>query len=382
MEEKKILFYETADNFHTIWQEILKNPPAGYTFVKPQKTAVGNNVVNLKKNKFARFMYKNLFHHFFNPLELVEKSIVIPEDISLVYSPEILVTKEVPWVCDVEVALSFAGHNMQLLAKNRKKIEDILASPYCKKIMPFTEFAKKTIEKEFDITRFKDKIEVVHFAADIPKVQHKWDKKMITIIFVGTANQKDPMIFNMKGGREAIEAFRILSKKYSNIQMKIISNIPAGIDTAIDRLEILPLMHREKLFELYAESDIFLAPTYLNLGMSFVEAMGCGLPIITTDMFGLPESVDKNGFIIKLKDQGIYRERSATIAEFPEFTSFLHEKNQEHLVTGIVHAISTLIENPHLIKKMSLASRDKYEREFSMEYKKRKLKAIFDKAIS
>lgn len=382
MKDKKVLFYETADRFHTIWQEIVANPPKGYEFIMPEKTQTNENIKNLGKSKIVKFFYRNFFHHFVNPLEIIEKSIHVPENIDLIYSPERLVTRPVPWVCDVEVALSFAGHNNSLLQKNRKKIEMILSSEYCKKIMPFTNFGKKTIEKEFDTSLFKDKIEVVHFAADIPKLTHKRNTKMINIIFVGTANQKDPMIFNIKGGREAIEAFRILSKKYSNIRMKIISNIPENIDVKIDRLDVIPLMPREKLFKLYSESDIFLAPTYFNLGMSFVEAMGCGLPIITTDMFGLPEAVDKNGFIIKMKDQGVYKERSAAISEFPEFTKFLYEKNSEQIIKGIVYAVSALVENTKIIDIMSRASREKYEKEFSMEYKKRKLKEIFDAAIN
>ena len=103
--------------------------------------------------------------------------------------------------------------------------------------MPFTNFGKKTIEREFDTSRFQHKIEVVHFAADVPIIRRKKHDRYINIIFVGTANQSDPVIFNMKGGREAISAFRIISKKYPNVRMKIISNIPQGIDTKIERLE-------------------------------------------------------------------------------------------------------------------------------------------------
>jgi len=50
-------------------------------------------------------------------------------------------------------------------------------------------------------------------------------------------------------------------------------------------------------------SDIFILPS-LNEGMSnsILEAMACGLPIITTDTGGSEELIDGNGFIVKKED--------------------------------------------------------------------------------
>ncbi|MBS3089843.1 glycosyltransferase [Candidatus Pacearchaeota archaeon] len=378
--DKKILFYSFSDKLHTIAQEMIKHPPDGYSYVMPADRSNQHRVESLKKNKLIRAIYKNILYPFMNPLSFYEKDLKVASDIDLVYVSDFLINKKVPWVCDCEVALSLSGHNDYLLNKNRRKIEDVLASSYCRKIMPFTNFGKKTIEREFDTSRFQHKIEVVHFAADVPIIRRKKHDRYINIIFVGTANQSDPVIFNMKGGREAISAFRIISKKYPNVRMKIISNIPQGIDTKIERLEVISLMPRKELFKIYAESDILLAPTYLNLGMSFVEAMGCSLPIITTDMFGLPEAVKDNGFVIHLPVKGKYEYQSTPLSEFPSFTDFIYKNNSKSIITGIVEAVSLVAEHPYLITKMSSASRERYEKEFSVEYKNAKLKRIFDEA--
>ncbi len=56
---------------------------------------------------------------------------------------------------------------------------------------------------------------------------------------------------------------------------------------------------RENMPEKYQETDIFILPSY-NEGMSnaLLEAMGCGLPVIVTNVGGTEELVDKtNGFI-------------------------------------------------------------------------------------
>jgi len=380
MKRKKILFNKTSENIHTLWKELVLAPPEGYEFIV-QKSNLGFDKLDfLKKNKIIKYIYRRLLRKFINPIQLVEMSVSVPEGIDLIYSPDMLIKKDFPWVCDIEEAICFGGGDMKLLGKRRREIERILASKWCKKIMAFTEFGKETIEREFDTSLFKDKIEVVRFATEIPNLKHRKDSKEIVIIFVGTANQTDPKIFNLKGGREAIEAFRIISKKYDNVKLKVFSNVPKNIDTNIRGLEIVPLMDREKLLTFYAKSDIFLAPSYFGLGMTIVEALGSGLPMVCTDMFGMPEAIDegKNGLKMELKNKGKYKFNGPSISEFGEFGDFIYKNNGEDLINQIVEKLSILIENPKLRVKMGRNSRKKYEKEFSIEVRNKKLKRIFD----
>jgi glycosyltransferase involved in cell wall biosynthesis len=379
---KKIFFNLPTDNFHTIWKELINNPIEGYEFVFPEKKFNISKTNLLKKNKIINFLYKRIFYRLISPLKLNEKFIEIPKGIDLIYSAERIIKEKIPWVCDLEAASSLAGHNFDLLGKMKKEIEYYLSSKYCKKIMPFTKFGKITLEKEFDISSFKNKIELVHFGSHIPKIEIKKNSEFVDIVFVGTSNQTDPKIFHLKGGREAIEAFRILSKKYKNLRLKIISNIPKNIDINIEGLEVLPLIGREKLFEVYAKSDIFLAPSYFGLGMTFVEALGSGLPLVCGDMFGLSEIIDKNGFIINVKNKGRYEYRGPSIDDFSNFAEFIYRNNTQEIVKQIVEYISRLVEDPKLRIKMGRESRKKYEKEFSIEVRNKKLKKIFDEATN
>ncbi|MCK5043483.1 glycosyltransferase [Candidatus Pacearchaeota archaeon] len=375
---KKILFNIPSSNLHAIWKDLIKNPPEGYRFVVEKNKIDLHKINTLKKNKIINFVYKNLLRKIISPLQLSEKFVNIPKNVDFAYSPNVMMTKKFPWVCDLEEAICLAGNNRTLLKKRKKEIERTLSSKYCKKIMPFTEFGKKNIEKEFNVSSFKDKIEVVHFASDIPKIETKKDSKFVNMIFVGTSHQTDPKIFNLKGGREAIAAFKILSKKYQNIKLTIFSNIPKDIDTNIDRLQICSLISRDKLLKIYAKSDIFLAPNYFGLGMTFVEAMGSGLPIIGTDMFGLPDAVDKNGFLINVRKKGKYEHGGPSSNDFTNFAEFIYKNNSQSMVNQIVEYISILMENPSLRTKMGEESRKKYEKEFSIEARNKKLKKIFD----
>ena len=53
----------------------------------------------------------------------------------------------------------------------------------------------------------------------------------------------------------------------------------------------------------YQSADIFVLPSYTDAGgppLVFMEAMACGLPVIGTDVGGIPEGIENgvNGFIV------------------------------------------------------------------------------------
>jgi glycosyltransferase involved in cell wall biosynthesis len=65
-------------------------------------------------------------------------------------------------------------------------------------------------------------------------------------------------------------------------------------------VRILGSKDKKDVIKYLQNSDIFILPS-LNEGMSnsILEAMACGLPIITTDVGGTKELINKNGYIIK-----------------------------------------------------------------------------------
>ena len=63
------------------------------------------------------------------------------------------------------------------------------------------------------------------------------------------------------------------------------------------------IIEREELRRIYQSADVFVLPS-LSEGMSntILEAMACGLPIITTGTGGTRELIKNNGFIVPIKD--------------------------------------------------------------------------------
>jgi glycosyltransferase involved in cell wall biosynthesis len=390
---KKIYFvaYSNQYNFHTISQEMLKNPPEGYEYIVKEKKLLDiKNISQLKKNRIFWWtdlsFIKRLINlsKFFQGLYYFEK---IPKDSDLMYCTDKLTMKKFPWVGDLDSVTSYSGHDIKQFNKDKKKIEKILSSKYCKKILPFSDICRRTIEKYLDTSKFKDKIEVVHFAADIPNitVRRPRDGK-VRLIFVGSTNQNANKVFYGKGGAEILDAYKILEKKYPQIELTMVSFIPEEEKEKIKglkNLKVIPFMPREELFKLYRMSNIFLFTNFLFPSMVFVEAMGSGLPIITTDMFGNEEMVEdkKTGLVIKLPNKiGYDKKLTVPIDEVEYYLMNIREKNKRAIVNGLVNSISKLIEDPKLRKKMSIHAREKYENEFSIKYKKEKLKRIFDEA--
>ena len=102
------------------------------------------------------------------------------------------------------------------------------------------------------------------------------------------------------------------------------------------------LGHRDDVRELLQQSHIVAFPSYYREGVpkSLIEAAAVGRPIITCNSIGCKDVVDDgvNGFLIKPKDSKMLAEK-----------------------------LKTLIEDKELRVKLGRASREKAEKEFSIE---------------
>ena len=153
-----------------------------------------------------------------------------------------------------------------------------------------------------------------------------------------------------KGVMELIDAAKILKDRKLLFRMAIVGdadfqNIHAvpeeDLQKASDSGVIELWGRRTDIANIYQKADISVLPSYREgLPKTLIEAMACGLPIVTTDVPGCREVVEKgvNGYLVPVQ--------------------------QAHLIAD---ALEILIKNEKLRRKMGIASRKKAEEEFGID---------------
>lgn len=101
--------------------------------------------------------------------------------------------------------------------------------------------------------------------------------------------------FRRKGGRALVAAFDRLRKVHPEARLTIVSAVdPAELGVPLDGVTIHPGLPRERIYgEIYPATDVYLLPSLAEgYGMSVVEAMSFGLPVIASRISALPELVE------------------------------------------------------------------------------------------
>jgi len=271
--------------------------------------------------------------------------------------------KNKPWVADLEGVWSM-GLSGNKTKRGRKKIKKILLAENCKKILPWTDFTKKEILSVYP--EVKNKVELVYPA--IPEVKNlkKKKKKKLRIIFVAR-------YFEIKGGLIALEVMEKLRKKYGT-EGVVVSDVPRDLKKKYPDLKIYNLIPQNKLFELLAEADIFLYPSFHDtFGFSLLEAMAFGLPIVTVH----------NGKFTPSREEIV--ENGKTGFLFETNGSFSLNKigiKEKKIVGSLIQNAAKLILNANLRMKMSQNCLEEIRQgKFSIRERNKKLKRIYEEAV-
>lgn len=143
----------------------------------------------------------------------------------------------------------------------------------------------------------------------ISSIESRYEQFKYRLCCVGTINRR-------KGQWRILEVLRRLDKeKLNEIHVSFIGDGPQkeelqelvsnyGIDEnvafegAIDNSKIYKYLSEHNIFILMSDNE--------GLPISIIEAMRAGLPIISTNVAGIPETVDKNGILLELDHEILY----------------------------------------------------------------------------
>jgi glycosyltransferase involved in cell wall biosynthesis len=111
--------------------------------------------------------------------------------------------------------------------------------------------------------------------------------------------------------------------------------------------------------------------------------MSYGLPIVTTDTWANSELIEdgKMGFLVHNPRSARFQEGPILHLTHPKYIKEIMKGPEPKVVEGLIKAISALIENPELRRKMGEAARWEVEHgKFSIKKRNEKLKKLLNEA--
>jgi len=350
------------------YKNMLEYLPRAVDFINYKKSSKKKIEVIGSSKKFEQIrVFKNFIRKILGILHLPNLTFTFNRDFDLIHCAHCLSLTKKPWVVDTEVydRLSSSGGNVSDKGLGKWIIKNRLESPYCKQIICWSEDCKKSFEDAFPGNKkILDKLTILPFALPFPKLK-KIHHKKIRLLFVARW-------FDAKGGRQTLEVFDRLTKKYPNIECIFICPTTKEFRDSYSgnkQIKIMDLVPQDRLFkDIYPSCDIFFYPGFGDsYGFAIPEALAYGLPIITSDSFAKKELVQegKTGFLVKQPKS--WKDYSCM---------------DEKMLQDYVNAASKLIENKKLRNKMSKQARKRAKEFHSIEKRNKKLREIYEKALS
>lgn len=388
MSDRRV-YLDIAGKMHSLYKELVLHPPLGYQFVTEQ-THWDKALSSATKVDFVYSFHLEVLNRIV-PVNLakacLERFKKPPDGTDLTYSAGHLVFRKEPWVVDVESVTQLAGGKIKHLRRYGSLIRRVLASQYCKRIICWTEIERETFLSNLDCRTFESKIETVHLAVPKKDFDKSYNNGRLKLLFVGSVNISRS--FELKGGKEVLEAFALLNKRYDNLELVVRQDMHGSLRAKCEGISnlrvidgIVPWALLEQEFK---SADIFLFPAHTTANMATLEAMSYELPVITTDVRASPELVEdgKTGFLIG-KSQKVQYYANGFVPQWgtSQFDKAITVTDQQ-VVEELVEKTSILIENEELRRRMGKLGRQQIETgKFSIKKRNEKLKRIFDEATA
>ena len=256
-----------------------------------------------------------------------------------------------------ETQIWLSIHSTFFISKSRISKDELINSLHStNKIIVNSQFLKNYLVKKTSCD--ESKIFVNNLGVDTSQFRSKWgsaqsDRKTIKnkmdldgkriLLFVGRLRK-------IKGVDRILKAMPAIIKNDPNTILIIVGSAFYGSDKKTDYVEYLyqlaagishhvrmiPFIPHDEIHSWFEAADIVLVPSIGKeaFGLVNVEAMACGVPVIATNVGGLPEVIEhgKTGFLLNVKD--IEKELGEYVIRMlssPQILKQMGKKSVEHV---------------------------------------------------
>lgn len=391
MNTEHMVYVEPTWRLHSAYEGLIRYPPEGYRF----EASRGRESAAIKAaSRFAlthsllgalnRLVPMHLLRSRWNMLKHP------PAGTRLTYSISHLVLRNEPWVLDIpcEHVTDVLG-GFRHFKRFRGLVKKVLTAHSCRKIIVSIDAGKKALEATLgpDLT---EKTDVVHWAVPKKEFAKSFNENKVKLLFVNSGNI--PGQFHAKGGKEALEAFSLVRKRYPYVEMVVRSDVPSPMRRRCAQIAGLRIIDKvvpwEELEREFMTADIFLLPAHHTPMMAFLDAMSYELPVVTTDAWGNPEIVEDGTTGLFVHDSGVALHYEKMLSRYfvppvgsPEYRDIVASTNPQ-IVQDLVQRLGLLIEDPELRRRLGRAGREAVENgRFSIQQRNSTLKRVLDEAI-
>ncbi|HGF8092624.1 MULTISPECIES: glycosyltransferase [Enterococcus] len=169
---------------------------------------------------------------------------------------------------------------------------------------------KDSIIKRYDLST--NDVPVIYNGINLKKCIPKTDyinKEELIFLHIGRFAE-------VKNHKKLIDAFSKVHKLLPNSKLKLVGNGPK-YEEIIDQVKKLGIEdcvefigQKSNIFDILNESDVFILPSiYEGMPMTLIEAMGTGIPIIASNVGGIPSMLcnNENALLIRAEEEDIVK---------------------------------------------------------------------------
>ena len=365
----RVHYYGSA---HPIHESMFLEPPGGIRFSANRDPSVFENFSSPPAYQPMRRVGVSMVGRFFQIIGSPRRIPILARcDLVHIDGTMVPITDK-PWILgSVEYVSAFFSFDDAWYSRPsmRNSLIRLLSGPKCKKILAPSEASMNSLRLGFGqgFESIASKTGVLppgvptrYLLRNSPK---RGNDEPVRVLFVGNH-------FYDKGGRELFYAFRRLRKRY-DVELILVTAVPkhhlAHFESFVDLIRKEPGVHlysrvpRQVLWnEYFAKSDIFCMPSYMDtFGYVVLEAMANRLPVVTTDMFALPETVKdgETGFLVHAPIASFERNKLRTPETVQRYReAVLDEKLFASVVDSLELSLKRLIEDGALRRRMGEAA--------------------------